>query len=132
MVEPLREVLVKPPGPAFGRAFDDPAHGYLHPVDLDAARRQHAELCGILAGLGVVVHELAAETDSPDLVYTFDPALATDRGALLLRPGKPNRRGEEAELEKWFVDRGVPIAGRIGPPGTAEGGDTFWLEPGTF
>ena len=27
--------------PAFGRAFDDPAHGFLRPVDLDLARRQH-------------------------------------------------------------------------------------------
>ena len=41
MTAPLREVLVKAPGPAFGRAFDDPAHGFLRPVDLDLARRQH-------------------------------------------------------------------------------------------
>ena len=31
--------------------------------------------------------------DSPDLVYTFDPLLVTDRGAIPLRPGKPNRAG---------------------------------------
>ena len=37
-----------PPGTAFGRAYDDPAHGFLHPVDLGEARRQHNELCGIL------------------------------------------------------------------------------------
>jgi hypothetical protein len=41
MTAPLVEALVKRPGPAFGRAFDDPAHGYLHPVDLELARRQH-------------------------------------------------------------------------------------------
>ena len=34
-------MLVKRPGPAFGRAFDDPAHGFLRPVDLEAARREH-------------------------------------------------------------------------------------------
>ena len=43
MVAPLREVLVKRPGEAFGRAFDDPAHGFLHPVDLEEARRQVLE-----------------------------------------------------------------------------------------
>ena len=29
---------MKRPGEAFGRAYDDPAHGFLHPVDLDAAQ----------------------------------------------------------------------------------------------
>jgi dimethylargininase len=132
MVDPLQEALVKRPGDAFGRAFDDPAHGFLHPVDLPQARRQHDELCSVLAGLGVTVHELGVETDSPDLVYTFDPALVTGEGAILLRPGKPTRVGEEIALEKWFVDHGVPVAGRIEAPGTVEGGDTFWLDPGVF
>ena len=130
MVAPLREVLVKRPGEVFGRAFDDPAHGFLHPVDLSNAKRQHDELSGILTELGVVVDELEAETESPDLVYVFDPAVVSGRGAILLRPGKPGRRGEETALEKWLVERGVPVAGRIEAPGTVEGGDSFWLEPG--
>ena len=41
MTVPLRDVLVKRPGAAFGAAFDDPAHGFLHPVDLEIARREH-------------------------------------------------------------------------------------------
>jgi len=41
MTAPLLDVLVKRPGAAFGAAFDDPAHGFLHPVDLDLARREH-------------------------------------------------------------------------------------------
>jgi len=129
MVAPLRDVLVKGPGDAFGRAFDDPAHGFLHPVDPTEARRQHERLCEILAGLGVRVHDLGAETDSPDLVYTFDPALVLERGAILLRPGKLGRRGEEVALEKWFADQGIPVAGWVEAPGTAEGGDALWLDP---
>jgi len=132
MVAPLREVLVKRPGSAFGRAFQEPGNGFLHPVDLVEAARQHAALCEILAGLGVEVHELEAETQSPDLVYTFDPALVTDRGVIPMRPGKPSRLGEETVLERWFADRGIPVAGRIEPPGTAEGGDTLWLDAGPF
>jgi N-dimethylarginine dimethylaminohydrolase len=132
MVAPLREVLVKRPGPAFGRAFDDPRHGFLHPVDFDLALRQHDQLCQTLTDLGVTVHELGAETASPDLVYTFDPLLVTGRGAIPLRPGKPNRRGEEDELEKWMAERGIPVVGRIEAPGTVEGGDTFWLAPGVL
>jgi N-dimethylarginine dimethylaminohydrolase len=116
MIAPLREVLVKRPGQVFGRAFEDPVHGFLHAVDLEEAQRQHDELCKILTGLGANVHELGIETDSPDLVYTFDPALVTDEGAVLLRPGKPTRQGEETALEKWFVERGIPVAGRIEAP----------------
>lgn len=129
MTAPLREVLVKRPGPAFGSAFDDPAHGFLHPVDLDTARREHDAFVDVLAALGPTVHVLDAEIGSPDLVYTFDPLLVSDRGAIPLRPGKPNRLPEPAVLEAWTTAAGIPTVGRIEAPGTVEGGDTFWLRP---
>ena len=73
------------------------------------------------------MHELGTETGSPDLVYLFDPLLVTDRGAIPLRSGKPNRRGEEAVVEAWTAAHGIPTIGRIESPGTVDGGDTFWL-----
>lgn len=124
----LHDVLVKPPGPAFGRAFDDPAHGFLRPVDLERARREHDGLVAALDGLGVRVHVLDHEPpDDPDLVYVFDPLLVTDAGAVPLRPGKPNRADEPAVMERWLNAQGVPTAGRIEAPGTVEAGDTVWL-----
>ena len=130
MTAPLRDVLVQRPGPAFGAAFDDPAHGFLHPVSLDVARREHDAFTDLLARLGVRVHELgAADTVHPDLVYAFDPLLVSDRGAIPLRSGKATRQGEEAVMEAWLAARGVPAIGRIGAPGTVDGGDTFWLRP---
>ena len=129
MTAPLREVLVKVPGAAFSRAFDDPAAGFLRPVDLDAARREHDGLVGTLTRLGSRVHVLDVETDDPDLVYVFDPMLIADGGAIPLRPGKPNRAGEPAVLEAWTLANGIPTLGRIEAPGTIEGGDTFWLRP---
>ena len=132
MSAPLRDVLVKRPGPAFGRAHDEPAHGFLHPVDLDLAKRQHDTFVETLASLGPTVHQLEVELDDPDLVYTFDPLLVTDRGAIPLRPGKPNRAGESAVLEAWTLRAGIPTVGRIESPGTVEGGDTLWLRPDLF
>lgn len=129
MTAPLHEVLVKRPGEPFGRAFDDPAHGFLHPVDLEAACREHDAFVDILVRLGVQVHELGVECGSPDLTYTFDPLLVADGGAIPLRPGKPNRRPEPATIEAWMAARGIPTLGRIEAPGTIEGGDTFWLRP---
>ncbi len=132
MTAPLIDVLVKRPGDAFGRAFDDPAHGFLHPVDLEAARRQHDVFVDLLTKLGPTVHFLDDDLDEPDLVYTFDPLLVTDRGAIPLRPGKPNRAAEPDVLERWTTAAGIPTLGRIEEPGTVEGGDTFWLRPDLF
>jgi dimethylargininase len=129
MTAALRDVLVKRPGPAFGAAFDDPAHGFLHACNLAIAQREHDRFTELLASLGPAVHVLDAETDSPDLIYAFDPLLVTDRGAIPLRPGKPNRQGEPVVVEAWTRSRGIPTIGRIEAPGTVEGGDTFWLRP---
>ena len=85
MTGPLRDVLVKQPGAAFGAAFGDPTHGFLNAVDLEAAQREHAAFVETLAALGPRVHLLETEIDSPDLVYTFDPLLVTDSGAIALR-----------------------------------------------
>lgn len=133
MSSTLRQVLVKRPGPAFGRAFEDPAHGFLAPVDLAVAQREHDAFTKLLASLGPTVHVLEEEPGTdPDLVYPFDPLLITDRGAIPLRPGKPNRADEPAILEAWTSAHGIPTAGRIEAPGTIEGGDTLWLRPDLF
>jgi len=138
MTAPLLDVLVKRPGPGFGAAFDDPAHGFLHACDLAAAQREHDRFTELLASLGPRVHVLEPGPDgpdvsdleaSPDLVYTFDPLLVTDRGAIPLRPGKPNRLAEPAVIEAWMLGARIPTVGRIEAPGTVEGGDTFWLRP---
>jgi N-dimethylarginine dimethylaminohydrolase len=126
---PLRDVLVKRPGAAFGAAFEDPALGFLHPVDLMVAQREHDAFTELLTALGVRVHRLDADPDLADLTYTYDPLLVTDRGAIPLRPGKPARGPEPTVVEAWTRAVGIPTTGRIEAPGTIEGGDAFWLRP---
>ncbi|MFI5262092.1 MAG: dimethylarginine dimethylaminohydrolase family protein [Candidatus Limnocylindrales bacterium] len=129
MVAPLRRALVKRPGAAFGRAFEDPALGFLHPVDLPRAQREHDRLVELLTALGVEVESLGVESDSADDVYTFDPLLVADHGAIALRSGRASRRVETPVLATWMTDHGIPTLGRIEAPGTVDGGDTFWLRP---
>lgn len=131
MVAPLRHVLVQRPTVAFGNAFDDPAGGYLRPVDLATAQVEHERFVATLAAIGSTVHHLDADSPYPDQIYTYDPALVTDRGVILLRSGKPGRRGEEDVLADWFNMSGIPIVGRIEAPGTVDGGDVLWLRPDT-
>jgi dimethylargininase len=125
-------VLLRRPGPAFERAFDDLAHGFRHAVDLDLGRRQHDALCDLLTRLGVTVHVVDEDGLGPDAVYVFDPLLITNRGAIALRSGKHTRLGEERALAEWALGRGIPTVGRIEAPGAVDGGDTFWLRPDLF
>jgi dimethylargininase len=129
MVEPLRRTLVKRPGAAFGRAFEDPALGFRHPVDLPRAQREHDALVSLLTTLGVQVDVLEVESDSADDIYTFDPLLVADQGAIQLRSGRASRRVEAPIVADWMTDHGVPTLGAIEAPGTVDGGDTFWLRP---
>ena len=132
MTAPLHDVVVKRPGAAFAAAYDNPAHGFLHAPDLTEAQRQHDAFCRVLTDLGVRVHPLDAETSSPDLTYTFDSALVTDRGMIGLRSGKPTRQGEAEPMLAWAADNGIPVIGRLEGDETADGGDTFWLRPDVF
>lgn len=132
MIGPLRRVLVKRPDEAF--AVDDPArwHYTSHP-DLDEARREHDALVGILVDAGVeVIDHPEPQPDRADAIFVFDPALVTDRGAVILRMGKELRRGEEAAMARRFLEIGVPVLAELEAPATAEGGDLLWLDSRTL
>jgi dimethylargininase len=124
---PMRDVVVSRPGPAFGRAFDDASLGFLRPVDLAVAQREHDAFTDLLARLAVRVHLLPDEPDLAEAVYTYDPLMITDAGAIALRPGKEPRRPEVDKLVAWTDAAGIPTAGRIDAPGTVEGGDVVWV-----
>jgi N-dimethylarginine dimethylaminohydrolase len=51
---------------------------------------------------------------------------------ILMHPGKAARRGEPSRQELFFEALGVPILGRIEPPGLTEGGDIIWLDADTI
>jgi N-dimethylarginine dimethylaminohydrolase len=79
------------------------------------------------------VHFLDAdETLGLDAVYAHDASFPTDRGMILMHPGKAARRGEPSRQELFFESLGVPVLGRIEPPGLAEGGDIVWLDSHTI
>jgi len=132
MVEPLRRVLVKRPDDVFGSA--DPAvWHYTGRPDLAEAQREHDALTEILRAAGAeVVDHAEPQPGRADAIYVFDPALVTDRGAVILRMGKSLRRGEEAALARRFEALGIPILATLDGTATAEGGDLLWLDRRTL
>src|SRR4029450_4513328 len=92
------------------------------------AAEQHEALCELLRGAGAEVVYAAGDVgDDPDAVYVFDPVMVSERGALLLRPGKEGRRSEPPAIAEDLRALGVPTAFEMREPATAEGGDTMWV-----
>jgi dimethylargininase len=129
---PLRRVLVRRPDEAFGAA-DPLAWHYTGRPDLDRARQEHDALVARLeeAGAEVVRHD-ASLAGLADAMYVYDPALITDRGAVLLRMGKPLRAPEPDALGVALEAAGVPILGRLRGAASLEAGDTLWLDERTL
>jgi N-dimethylarginine dimethylaminohydrolase len=94
---------------------------------------EHEAFRALLADAGAeVVVAATPHSLDPDAIYVYDPALVTDDGAVMLRPGKEGRRGEVEVMAADFVEAGLPIAGRLDAPAMAEGGDTLWLDERTL
>ena len=127
MVEPLRRVLVRRPP---SDTSDWQRFGWRAEPAATGMAEEHERFCGLLEEAGAEV--LVAPSSTLDAIYAFDPAIVSDAGAVLLRPGKPERADEvdatAAELERL----GVPVVGRLDAPALAEGGDTAWLDERTF
>jgi dimethylargininase len=108
-------------------------YGWRAAPDPGRAEDEHAALCEALAAVGAeVVAGTTPVPGDPDAIYSYDPTLPTDRGVILLRPGKPGRRGEPDALGADLVAAGLTVLGRLTAPATAEGGDMFWLDEGTL
>ncbi|MEO8480890.1 MAG: arginine deiminase family protein [Acidobacteriota bacterium] len=101
--------------PDFARAIDE------YERFLDALRRTGASIDLLPATAGV----------SLDSVYTRDASVVTPRGMVIAAMGKPARATEPAAQERAFREWGIPVAGRIDPPGRLEGGDVVWLDDRT-
>ena len=124
---PLRRVLVRrPPADCSGwRRF-----GWRAEPDAARLAAEHEALCATLEGAGAEV--VVAAPTTLDAIYTYDPAIVADAAAVLLRPGKPERRDEPAGLEPELERAGIAVAGRLEEPACAEGGDLFWLDRQTL
>jgi N-dimethylarginine dimethylaminohydrolase len=124
----LERVLLRAPGSPHGwnecgwRSAPDPA----------AIAREHEALCSILERAGAEVVLAESPAANPDAIYTFDPVLVSDEGAILLNPGKECRRGEPGALAEDLKRVGVPLVGRLEDGAWAEGGDLIRLDEQTL
>lgn len=95
------------------------------PIDVERARRQHAQYEAALRSLGVAVLSLPEEPALPDSVFVEDTALVLDECAILLRPGAESRRAETKLIEPVLAPYRELL--HIEAPARVDGGDLLRL-----
>ena len=132
MAAPLRRVLMRPAANAMRRASRGEWH-YGPGFDPVRAAQQHERLAALVAASGAAIEWIEDRDDGlSDSVFTHDPSLMTDHGAIILSMGKPLRRAEPALHEDTYKRLGIPVLGRITDPGQVEGGDCVWVDGKTL
>lgn len=128
MTAPLRRVLMRSAQGAM-RGVDAKQWHYGSGFDPERAVTQHHALAELVAASGAVIEWLPDDEDGlADSVFTHDPSLVTDHGAILLSMGKALRRQEPVLHEAAYRRLKIPALGRVEAPGQAEGGDCVWID----
>jgi N-dimethylarginine dimethylaminohydrolase len=132
MAAPLQRVLMRSAANAMRGAERGKWH-YGPGFDPAKAAAQHAALAGLVTASGAAIEWIEDREDGlSDSVFTHDPSLMTDRGAIILSMGKALRRAEPSLHEHTYKRLGIPVLGRIEDPGQVEGGDCVWVDRNTL
>jgi N-dimethylarginine dimethylaminohydrolase len=128
----LVRVLMRRPGKSLIAADAGEWH-YGPTFDGEKAVEQHKHFTRLVEKSGADIIWLEDEGDGlADSMFTHDPSLMTDAGAVILRMGKALRVPEAELHEEAYRKAGIPILGRIKAPGTVEGGDCVWVDRTTL
>jgi N-dimethylarginine dimethylaminohydrolase len=131
MVGRLRRVLVRPPDVASLERWRE--FGWRQAPDAKRLAVEHEEFCQRLADFGAdVVYGRSPVDADPDAIYAHDLSLISDRGAIVLRPGKALRRVETVATAADLEAAGVPVVASLGEPACAEAGDVVWVNERTL
>ena len=123
MLKPMEALRVADPERwHYGHSFD--------PTKIDS---NYSSFAKTLANLDVdILWMTPTNNEIADSVFTYDASFMTQKGAILLSPGKPLRKGEEKIHEVFYTNNNIPIIGKTYGSAIAEGGDMFWLDEETL
>lgn len=133
MVNSLRKVLIKHPKDAYINQNklnrESKKLNYLEIPNFEKACSDFDNFLNILETFGCEIHYLPLnEEASIDSIYTHDPCLISNKGAIFSRMGKKDRSQEPKLMENHLNSIGIPTLGTIKYPGTLEGGDIVWIK----
>lgn len=139
----LRRVLLSAPTPAVQNLDEDQleAAHFSQPMKAAIAELEHRAFvrnleqhgCEVLLLKDVLEGDAEAQAalaSDPNLIYTRDIVTMLPAGAVMMRMGLEQRRGEELVVRRALDRLGIPVLGAIHAPATLEGGGVTWLTPG--
>ncbi|WP_133471226.1 dimethylarginine dimethylaminohydrolase family protein [Paraglaciecola marina] len=95
------------------------------------AQQQYQEMLDVYKHCGVKTHILEASEHLPYQIYARDSSVLTPWGPVVTQMYSPWRRGEWAEVMRFYQENNIPIYDAI-TAGSFEGGDFMVLEPGVI
>ena len=133
----LREVLLGPVE-SFHWMADNAAYSSIvrdtlrkgHRFDKQLAVRQYREMVEAYEDAGVTVRALEVNELTPYQVYARDSSFMTPFGAAVCQLANPRRRGEYAEVLRFYLGNGIPVYDMVSA-GNFEGGDFNIIAPGS-
>ena len=132
MIDKLATVGMLKPMKALKTADPDKWH-YGNSFDPKKIENNYSSFAKILIELDVKILWMTPENNKiADSIFTYDASFMTPKGAILLLPGKPLRKGEEKIHEAFYKKNNIPIIGKLSGLAIAEGGDMFWLDKETL
>lgn len=143
----LRAVLMHRPGEEFSvidrskridetGSFGDPESGWYWQSDtipeIEELQQQHDNLAALLRSEGAEIIYLEGVSDGRfKSVYTRDPCIAIDGGAIVTRLAPRMRHGEELPVTRALAQLGMPVLRTLHGRAMAEGGSFAWLNSKT-
>ena len=125
MVSSLKKILMKKPQ-KFMSKVDTQKWNYIKPLDQNLINKNYNDFYKIIKNSGAEIFELQLEDENEDLcdcIFTHDPSLVLNEGAIILNMGKQLRKKETFAHKNFYDSINIPIIGRIINEGTVEGGD---------
>jgi len=96
------------------------------PIDVQLAKRQHAEYCNALQKLGLKLIWIKGDNTLPDSCFVEDTAVILEEKAVICNMKAKSRANEVVEVAK--VLEKLKEAHYIIPPATIDGGDVLKIE----
>ena len=134
MVSRLKKVLMKKPQ-KFMSKVDLQKWNYTSPLDQNILNENYNELYKIIKNSGTEIVDLKLRNENEELcdsIFTHDPSLVLNDGAIILNMGKNLRKKEIDEHINFYNEEKIPIIGKVINNGTIEGGDCLWINKKTL
>ena len=132
MTGDLKRVIMRKPDHVMANADAQIWH-YGPGFNAAKAAVQHKAFADMVAASGAQIEWLPDVADGlSDSIFTHDPSLVSQAGAIILNMGKPLRKDEPSLHDTLYAKMGIPVVGRLVEPGTVEGGDCIWLDAKTL